>query len=215
MPFDSSSLHRDEEVVLDLHPHWIMMAKGIFALVCATAVGILLLKFGNGGSGGFAGFIRTGSSWGGALLILIALGYMIHAWIDWISTNFVLTTDRCIYREGIIAKRGVEIPLDRVNTVFFNQGVFERMVGAGTLTIESAGEHGVQTFEDVRNPMAVQQELYQQIEDQRNRRVTHVDDIGGAAPISAADELSKLADLRARGVLTEAEFEAQKAKLLG
>ena len=30
----------------------------------------------------------------------------------------------------------------------------------------------------------------------------------------AADELSKLADLKAKGVLTDAEFEAQKAKLL-
>jgi hypothetical protein len=30
----------------------------------------------------------------------------------------------------------------------------------------------------------------------------------------SADELSKLADLKAKGVLTDAEFEAQKAKLL-
>ena len=32
---------------------------------------------------------------------------------------------------------------------------------------------------------------------------------------NTADELSKLADLKAKGVLTEAEFESQKAKLLG
>jgi len=31
---------------------------------------------------------------------------------------------------------------------------------------------------------------------------------------SSADELSKLADLKAKGVLSDAEFEAQKAKLL-
>ena len=31
---------------------------------------------------------------------------------------------------------------------------------------------------------------------------------------SSADELAKLADLKAKGVLTDAEFEAQKAKLL-
>jgi len=37
----------------------------------------------------------------------------------------------------------------------------------------------------------------------------------GAAPPSVADELQKLADLRDRGVLTETEFEAQKAKVLG
>jgi ABC-type multidrug transport system fused ATPase/permease subunit len=31
---------------------------------------------------------------------------------------------------------------------------------------------------------------------------------------SSADELAKLADLKAKGVLTDAEFEAQKAKIL-
>jgi ABC-type multidrug transport system fused ATPase/permease subunit len=34
------------------------------------------------------------------------------------------------------------------------------------------------------------------------------------ASSSGADELAKLADLRAKGVITDAEFEAQKAKIL-
>jgi hypothetical protein len=41
---------------------------------------------------------------------------------------------------------------------------------------------------------------------------TYVRQTAGAS--SSADELSKLADLKAKGVLTDAEFEAQKAKLL-
>jgi hypothetical protein len=36
-----------------------------------------------------------------------------------------------------------------------------------------------------------------------------------AGPAAAVDALAKLADLRDRGVLTDAEFETQKAKLLG
>jgi hypothetical protein len=35
-----------------------------------------------------------------------------------------------------------------------------------------------------------------------------------AGSTSSADDLAKLADLKAQGVLTDAEFEAQKAKLL-
>ena len=35
-----------------------------------------------------------------------------------------------------------------------------------------------------------------------------------AAGSSSTDELAKLADLKAKGVLTDAEFEAQKAKIL-
>jgi ABC-type multidrug transport system fused ATPase/permease subunit len=39
--------------------------------------------------------------------------------------------------------------------------------------------------------------------------------IQDAARVSPADELAKLADLRSSGVITEEEFAAQKAKLLG
>lgn len=38
--------------------------------------------------------------------------------------------------------------------------------------------------------------------------------IQNVAGVSTADELSKLADLKEKGVITDAEFEAQKAKLL-
>lgn len=41
----------------------------------------------------------------------------------------------------------------------------------------------------------------------------YIQEVSGSA--SSADELAKLADLRDRGVLTEAEFNAQKAALLG
>ena len=36
-----------------------------------------------------------------------------------------------------------------------------------------------------------------------------------AAGSSSADELAKLADLKSKGVISDSEFEAQKAKLLG
>ena len=38
--------------------------------------------------------------------------------------------------------------------------------------------------------------------------------IQSVASVSTADELSKLADLKEKGVITDVEFEAQKAKLL-
>jgi ABC-type multidrug transport system fused ATPase/permease subunit len=42
---------------------------------------------------------------------------------------------------------------------------------------------------------------------------SYVQDVA-ATPPNTADELSKLADLRAKGVITDAEFEQQKAKIL-
>ena len=209
-----SHLHRDEQIVLDLHPHWIMLVKAILAVVVTIVVGIFLLTrdWDNVAASGLK--ILVG------VLIVASLLYLLQRWIAWFSTNFVVTTDRCIYREGIITKRGVEIPLERINTVFFHQGLIERMLRAGDLTIESAGEMGVQRFEDVRDPVSVQNVLYQEMEDNENRKFDRVraPAPGPAAPgptsSSVADELTKLVNLHEQGHLTDAEFEAQKAALL-
>jgi uncharacterized membrane protein YdbT with pleckstrin-like domain len=142
--------------------------------------------------------------------VIASLVFFMQQWVVWISTNFVVTTDRCIYREGVVSKRGIEIPHERINTVFFHQGVLDRLMRAGTLTIESAGENGMQTFRDVKDPVGVQQVIYQQIEDNESRRY----DRGPSAPHSIADELAKLVTLREAGHLSDEEFVAQKARLL-
>lgn len=209
MGISESHLHRDESIVLDLHPHWVMLAKAVGAVVIATVVGILLLWAGGDST------LNTVLNWVGVGLIAVSLLYFAQRWIAWYSTNFVVTTDRCIYRSGIIAKRGIEIPLERINTIFFEQGLTDRIVGAGSLIIESAGEMGRQVFEDVRNPVKVQNVLYQEMEDNENRKFDRINP-GAAAPApSTADELSKLVTLHEQGHLSDAEFAAQKAKLLG
>jgi len=204
---NESHLHRDEKIVLDLHPHFIMLAKAVLAVVVSTVLGIFLLTR-NVDNDALSTVLKIA----GGLLILASLGYFAQRWIAWYSTNFVVTTDRCIYRSGIIAKRGIEIPLERINTIFFEQGFLDRLVSAGSLVIESAGEMGRQTFEDVRDPVYVQNVLYQEMEDNENRKF---DRINTTAPASTADELSKLVSLHEQGHLTDSEFEAQKARLLG
>ena len=118
---------------------------------------------------------------------------------------------------AVIAKKGVEIPLERINTVFFNQSIFERMIGAGDLGIESAGQQGMETFEDVRKPSLVQNEIYRQME-ANNRRMyggMRADQPHVTPPhLSVPEQLEKLDELRRRGVINDQEFAAKKAQLL-
>jgi hypothetical protein len=51
-------------------------------------------------------------------------------------------------------------------------------------------------------------------QDQKAQFDAYVRETAGSGGGTAADELTKLADLKAKGVLTDAEFEAQKARLL-
>jgi len=197
-------LNDGEEVVLDLRPHWIYMAEPTLAVLGSILVGIVALKID-------VSVIKLLA----ALLVLFCLAWFGIRYAKWSNTNFVVTSDRVIHRVGVIAKHGIEIPLERINTVFFNQSIFERLLGAGDLGIESAGERGAETFEDVRKPAIVQNEIYRQMEANSSRMY------GGrhAAPtqeagLSIPEQIEKLDELRKRGVISDQEFAAKKADLL-
>ena len=122
-----------------------------------------------------------------------------------------MTSDRLVYRVGVIAKRGKEIPLERVNDIAFTQSIFERIIGTGDLSIESAGATSRETFSDIPRPSAVQNEIYRQME---AAAAKHADRVAGRHELSIPEQLDKLDELRQRGVITQAEFDAKKAQLL-
>jgi uncharacterized membrane protein YdbT with pleckstrin-like domain len=212
--FPTKLLNENEEIVLDLRPHWWFMAEPTAALVGSIILGILVLM--SAGDEGVGQGIKIVT----ALLVLGCLVWFGIRYLKWVSTNFVVTTDRVVHRVGVIAKKGIEIPLERINTVFFRQSIFERVFGLGDLGIESAGERGAETFEDVRKPALVQNEIYRQME-ANSTRMHGPRSYQGAAPAtqpgqdaSIPAQLDQLDDLRKRGVITEAEFAAKKAELL-
>lgn len=206
MGFPDDYLHSNEELILDLKPHWWTIVPASAALAAAVLVGIVVL----------VNFDQQVLSLLVGLVILGALGWFGVSYVQWVSTHFVLTSDRLIYRSGVVSRQGIEIPLERINTVFSSQGLFERMIGAGDLVVESASAEGRQEFDDMRKPQAIQNEIYLAMEANENRKFDRLRGGGGEpTPASLADELAKLEDLRSRGVLSDEEFAAQKARLLG
>jgi uncharacterized membrane protein YdbT with pleckstrin-like domain len=200
-------LNDNEEIVLDLRPHW-------WFLVPRLALQILVLVV------AFFVLLKVDVAAVQVLMgigVLAALVYFGMRYAQWATTNFVVTTDRVIFRSGVLAKSGIEIPLERINTVVFNQGIFERMLGAGDLEIESAGETPSH-FENIRKPDIVQAEIYRQMEGNENRKFDriggHVDRLNTSAGLSVAEQIEKLEELRTKGVLSDEEFGAQKASLL-
>lgn len=209
MGFPEDYLHANEDLILDLKPHWWRIVPASAALAAAVVVGIVVLV--NVDNQAVSVLVGVG--------ILAALGWFGVSYVQWVSTHFVLTSDRLIYRSGVVSRQGIEIPLERINTVFSSQGLFERMIGAGDLVVESASTEGRQEFDDMRKPQAIQNEIYLAMEANENRKFDRLvqggGGGGGGGASSVADELAKLEDLRARGVLSDDEFAAQKARLLG
>lgn len=213
--FPKELLTDDEELVLDLRPHWWFIVPAGAYLAVALVVGLYFLNADVGPDR-----VNDVLKFIAAVAILVALGYFAQRYARWSSTNFVVTNERVIARRGVVAKRGVEIPLDRINTVFFNQTFFERLIGAGDLGIESAGESGRETFSDIRKPGLVQHEIYRQKEAFERRRVIHMGQTFASHVPQAAtgpsipEQIEHLDRLRRAGTLTEEEFQAKKAELL-
>ena len=209
MPYPKKNLNSNETIALDMHPHWWYFAQPALALLGSIIIGIVVLSQTEAGqtAGKAARFATV------ALLVITAL-WLVGRYLKWLTTNFVITSQRIIFRQGVFAKSGIEIPLERVNNVNFNQGIFERMLGAGDLLIESGGEDGQQRFTDIRHPDKVQNLVHAQVEALVQQRA------GYSKPAAqpggdVAGQLERLEGLLQRGTITAEEFAAQKAKLLG
>jgi uncharacterized membrane protein YdbT with pleckstrin-like domain len=202
MPFPKRLLLDGEIVALDLRPHWWFFAGPLFAGIPVLALAITASQQN--------GDVAT-ALW--YLTLAVALAWAVwlgSRLIRWQTTHFVVTNERLVFRSGILAKQSRDIPLEKVNDLASNQTFFERMLGAGDLIIESAGERGLQKFTDIPHPDAVQQEIYRQMESNQERMM------GGGQPrqASVTDQIAALADLLDRGAISPAEYEAKKAQLL-
>jgi uncharacterized membrane protein YdbT with pleckstrin-like domain len=215
MAYPRKLLIPGEEIVLELRPHMVALALPALVALASVVLGVWLMIQ-------FDGFMQT-------LVVVVALValvvYPLRQLVWWVTSDFVVTTSRVIHREGFIAKRSMEIPLDKINDVRFEQGIVDRVLGAGTIVIQSASESGRNQFSFIRRPEEVQRTIYHQSELDQERTMR-----GPATPPAPAQpatpptppaspsvttELERLAELRAKGVLTEEEFEAQKARILG
>jgi len=196
--FSEKLLHADEQIVLELHPHWFSLIKPIGALVAAVALGVASLVVG-----------VTVLQWAALAVLVAALLLFAQRFSGWVRTDFVVTTERVIYQQGLVSRRGTQMPLEKINTVDFQQSVFERLIGAGDLILESGSDRGTETFSDVRRPMAVQHVIQEQMD--RHEKMAMG---GGARQATVPEQIAQLADLRDRGLISSEEFELKKADLL-
>jgi uncharacterized membrane protein YdbT with pleckstrin-like domain len=208
MPYPSRLLNDYETVAVDLHPHWWYFAQPVAALIGSMLLGVLAKIY-----AADAGTLRVAVVYFVIALIVASMAWVVVRYLKWTTTSFVITSDRLIFRTGVVSKMGVEIPLERINTIHFSQKVFERLTGSGDLIIESGGEDGQQRFTDIRRPDQMQKAIHAQKEAHNRRRFAVSN--GDVGSINVAGQLEKLEGMLKRGTLTAEEFQWQKDKLFG
>ena len=207
MAYPEHLLTEDERIVTEFRPHWRLLfipALWLLAGFVIVIVELTLLDL-----NGTVDLIVAG------LVVVAMIPLVFSPLIKWYFTIYVLTTERLITRSGVIARSGIEIPLESIANVLFHQNIVERILRSGDLLIESAGESGQSKFNDVPQPDEFQSLLYK-VRGQRAKALAREEGsmVAEAVAPDPTQRLERLARLHREGVLTDAEFEEKKARLL-
>jgi uncharacterized membrane protein YdbT with pleckstrin-like domain len=205
MPWPEDALTDGEEVVTSFRQHWKLLIIPIGWFILAVVLVVLAFKM----------FPWPWLEWAVVVVVIGgAIWLVARPVVGWATTLYVLTNERLITRHGLIAKSGVEIPLENITNVNFSQSVFERILGAGDLLVESAGTGGQSRFSNIPHPDDFAALLYK-IREQRSLELQGSGTAAPAAPpADATERLQRLKQLHRDGVLTDAEYEEKRAKLV-
>ena len=202
-----TQLKEDEEILLITRQHWIKLLLPVFVWLLAAVLLIWLA--------GNMGFIGT---------LVLAL-YPMYEYVNWKNNLWCITNLRVVDESGFFSRYSKESPLDKINNVEFDQNIWGRIIGFGSVDIQTAAELGETTYELIQNPKLLKdtithaQEEYKkmQIKNQATQLAEAIARSTAVAQPSKqmiADELQKLFNLYQQGAITQEEYQVQKNKLM-
>jgi membrane protein YdbS with pleckstrin-like domain len=155
VPLPRKFLNDDEELLVEVHPHWVFIFGPAAASVATVAaVSAILLALGK--SGGWAFY----PLWA---LAAIPVLWLVGRVIRWRSYILALTTTRIVLRHGVLDRDVVQLRLQRITEINLNQKLWERALGTGRLIVDVQGEDDSLVIEYVRKPAIVQRVINSQI----------------------------------------------------
>jgi len=213
----------DEKMILATNPHWFYFWKQVAAAIGVVGLLLLLMVF----EGGWA---DTVIGWAALVAFVILLLDVVFEFVQWKTTRFAITDQRVAYQSGFVRRRGVSIPLNRINNVNSEQSIIARVLNNGIVTIESAGETGDSVFENIPDPEKVRTLIFAQVEADEQADSDrdaaslakamrdHVEPTSPAAAAPAApsvqDRLAALDGMKTQGLVNDAEYAAKRQQIL-
>jgi uncharacterized membrane protein YdbT with pleckstrin-like domain len=161
--YPDNVLAGDEQVVLQRHPHWKRLIGPVTVLILASA------------AASFGCAVVNSTSWDptakrvvfwviGAIWLVLIGWLTLLPFLNWLTTHFVITDRRVMFRHGLLSRSGIDIPLARINSVEFRHRLTDRILRTGTLIVESASQDPLE-FYDIPRVEQVHALLYHEVFD--------------------------------------------------
>jgi membrane protein YdbS with pleckstrin-like domain len=197
-------LSPDEQVLFDARQHGVVLVApvlGDLVVLALVVVGLILLPA-----------LYPWEMLLMAAVVVAALGWLLTRYLAWTHRRLMLTQHRLIVAQGVLTRVVREIPLRRISEIRVSQGIIGRMAHFGNIEIDPSGDGRAELFTAIHRPAELQHRIYRAL-DVPNPSGSGL--AAGGTGLSVAQELEKLDELRQRGVISDQEFQAQKARLLG
>ncbi len=155
--------------------------------------------------------------WVAVVIALVPFADVIRVVLVWMNERYIITNRRVMEVGGIINKHVRDSALEKVNDVDLKQSVVGRLLGFGTVQIITGSDIGVNMFHRISNPVRFKREMLNAKEklhgEEEDESLAGLPAPHGKANIP--DLIVELDELRQKGIISEAEFQAKKQDLLG
>jgi uncharacterized membrane protein YdbT with pleckstrin-like domain len=219
MSYADSLMAKDEQVLYRGRQHWLAPVSdgrnGLLVLLAGLVV--LLIEH----QVMHIHLLSVGTLVPG-VLILIGLVWMAIVYLTWTNEEYIITNRRVLKIEGLLDKKSGDSSLDKINDAVLKQGLLARMLRYGDLEILTANDDAIDRYQMLAHVVDFKKAMLNaknDLEDGYRGASSGPATPAAAGKSSSADDvtgtLAKLADLRDKGAITPAEYEAKKAELLG
>ncbi len=154
MAISKKLLNPGERLIISTRQHPKALFVPILLLVLFLAIAVVAqVKLENDG------FQQTLTYIVWVLALLGILWFTVRPFFVWLTTVHAFTDRRLITRNGILTRRGHDIPLARVSDISIEINLIDRPFGCGSLLIADASTNGLVRLNDIPHVEAAQRQL--------------------------------------------------------
>lgn len=207
MGYVEKNLGPGETVVYRARYHWIAYKTALLLLFLSFLLGLASL-YALKASPEDATMSRITGMMALAFLGFALLAFGIR-WVRASADEYAVTSRRVIRKYGLLSREVEQALLEKIQDITIRQGFIARLLGYGTVVVETASETGRMVFPDIADPESLRTALWGQGTAPAASAIPPA-----AARPAARERLAELEELKSRGLLSPEEYSSKRQEIL-